>query len=355
MQFNFRAGWKQAPSKFMAIEYKDYYRILRVSKSSTAEEIRRAFRTLARQHHPDVTGGSENKFKELNEAYEVLSDPAKRSKYDSLGSGWNADSEFQFSPKGGQRRTRGSPGKPKDFDFHFDGAGFSEFFEELFGANSSGGRSRKGERSPKEAPIGGEDAEAEIRVSLDEVLRGSVRAVNLQKQEICTRCFGTTRANGRQCDHCEGRGQVIANEKYQIKIPAGVRDGYRLRIAGRGERGAGSNSAGDLYLRVRLQKHPDFHVEEENLVCDVEIAPWEAVLGGQIVIPTLEGKVTIKVPPGSQSGQRLRLREKGLPNGTCGRGDLFAALRIQVPKTIGERERALWEELGAISKFSPRM
>jgi curved DNA-binding protein len=351
----------------MPIEYKDYYEMLGVPRTATADEIRKAFRKLARQYHPDVAKDkktAEAKFKEINEAYEVLGDPEKRKKYDSLGANWKQGAEFRPPPGYQWRTTGGFPGsggfagQGGDFEFRFGGTGFSDFFEQLFGqmgrgraAGFSGGQPFTAEEFAER----GEDVESDIMVSLHEALHGSVRSITLQRASICDRCFGTGRVNGKRCDRCGGNGQVLTTETYKVKIPAGVREGQKLRLAGRGESGAGRGGApGDLYLRVRFEKHPEFRVEEENLFAEVEVAPWEAVLGATISVPTLEGKVTIKVPPGSQNGQRLRVRGHGLPTSGGGRGDLFVVIRIQVPEKTSDRERSLWEQLARESNFKPR-
>jgi curved DNA-binding protein len=298
----------------------------------------KAFRKLARQYHPDVAKdkkSAEEKFKEINEAYEVLSDPEKRKKYDTLGANWRHGSEFQPPPEWSQSRHRGGGSEqPEDFEFHFGGTGFSDFFESLFGAGGNGGQffgraPQGGEFSQK-----GSDVEADIMVTLEEVMRGSTRQISLQRNQ--------------------GRGKQSVTETYQVKIPPGIREGQMIRLAGKGEAGFGKGGSGDLFLRVHYARHPDFRVQDSDIYYDLELAPWEAILGGKVEIPTLEGKASLKIPPGSEGGQTLRLRGQGLPKEGSGRGNLNAILRIQVPKSPNSQERELWEELARTSNFNPR-
>jgi curved DNA-binding protein len=323
----------------MAVQFKDYYETLGVPRNASDADIKRAFRRLAREYHPDVAKDkkrAEEKFKEINEAYEVLSDPEKRKRYDELGANWKAGAEFRPPPgweqfTGGRAyRTTGPGGEA--FEFQFGGTGFSDFFETLFG---SMGRGRGGFRratpfadEDEEFAARGRDIEGDILVTLEEAMRGSVRSV-------------TVRHNSHV-------------RTYQVKIPPGVTEGQRLRLAGRGETGAGGGAAGDLYLRVRLAKHPDFEVEDHNLIYEADLAPWEAVLGTNLSVPTLTGRVNIKIPPGTQSGQKLRVRGRGLPNRDGGHGDLIVVARIVVPERVTDSERKLWEHLQRESRFNPR-
>ena len=320
----------------MPVQYKDYYETLGVQRSASDDEIKKAFRKLARQYHPDVAKDkkrAEEKFKEINEAYEVLSDPTKRKKYDELGANWKSGADFRPPPgwEGFQGQPfRGQPGRgggpAEGYEFHFGGTGFSDFFEQLFGSRGGrrGGFSGFRNHEDEEVAERGRDVEGDIMVTLEEAARGSVRTV-------------TVRHNSR-------------SESHQVKIPPGVTEGQRLRIAGRGEHGQGGGQSGDLYLRVRLAKNPDFAVDGHNLVHETEVAPWEAVLGTEISVPTLDGHVHIKVPPGTQSGQKLRVRNRGLG----GKGDLFVVIKIVVPTNVPDAEKKLWEQLRKESKFNPR-
>jgi curved DNA-binding protein len=323
----------------MAVQYKDYYESLGVPRTASDADIKKAFRKLAREFHPDVAKDkkkAEEKFKEINEAYEVLGDTAKRKKYDQLGANWKSGSEFRppsgwENYAGGSREFRGGNGGGRDF--HFDGTGFSDFFEQMFGARGRTGAAGRGFGGSsafegEDVAERGRDIEGDIMVTLQEAVRGSVRSVSVQHDS--------------------------RTETHQVKIPAGVTEGQRLRIAGRGEFGIGGGGAGDLYLRVRLARHPDFEVDNHNLIYEAAITPWEAVLGANISVPTLDGRVNIKIPAGTQNGQKLRVRGRGLPQRAGGNGDLIVVTQIEVPVQVTEAERKLWEQLSKESQFRPR-
>ncbi len=329
----------------MPVQFKDYYETLGVGRTASDAEIKKAFRKLAREYHPDVAKDkkrAEEKFKEVNEAYEVLSDPEKRKRYDQLGANWKAGAEFRPPPGweqfAGRRAHRGGTPAGEDYEFQFGGTGFSDFFEALFGSmgrrrggmGGMGGATAFGNES--EFAARGRDVEGDIMVTLEEAQRGSLRQVNVRSD-----------AGGR-----------THTQTYQVKIPSGVTEGQRLRLAGRGEAGAGGGAAGDLYLRVRLAKHPDFEVQDHNLIHEADLAPWEAVLGTSISVPTLSGRVNIKIPPGTQNGQKLRVRGRGLQARDGGSGDLIVVTRITVPEQVSDGERKLWEQLQRESRFNPR-
>lgn len=313
----------------MAVQFRDYYETLGVSKTASEDEIRSAFRKLARKYHPDVAKDkktAEEKFKQINEAYEVLSDPEKRRKYDQLGEHWNQPGGFQPPPQwgGGQPGDfRWGGGQDGGVEFEFGGTGFSDFFEAFFGGgrgrSAFGGFGQRGAVAER-----GDDVEADIMVTLEEALHGSTRQISLR------------RAGSKK------------TETYQVKIPRGVREGQRIRLAGQGEAGERGGKSGDLFLRVRLARHPDFSVEGTDLVHEVKIAPWQAVLGDQLIVPTLEGNARLKLPPGTQGGQRFRLRERGLPGVSGQRGDLYVVVQIALPKKLTEREREIWEQLARL-------
>jgi curved DNA-binding protein len=340
----------------MGIEYKDYYKILGVERSASEDDIRKAFRKLARQHHPDVAKNkkeAEEKFKEINEANEVLGDPEKRKKYDALGANWKQGAEFRPPPgweafggtRGGRRGHNGG------VEFEFGGTGFSDFFEQIFGGRRGGGGGFRFEQD--DMAERGRDVEADIMVTLEEALKGSVRSISLRRGVICEHCGGSGVAGRKSCPRCGGSGQVAKTETHQVKIPAGITEGQRLRVGGKGEAGVGGGGAGDLFLTIRMAGLPEFRVEGPNLSYDLDLAPWEAVLGASVSVPTLEGKVSIRIPPGTQSGQRLRVRGRGLGKEGA-RGDLFVVARIQVPEKISDDERKLWEQIAKDSGFSPR-
>lgn len=326
------------------MEFKDYYKILGVPRTAGEDEIKKSFRKLAREYHPDVAKDkkrAEEKFKEINEAYEVLGDPAKRKKYDELGAGWKQGAEFRPPPgwqqAPGGRRRRSAGGEGAAFEFEFGGTGFSDFFESLFGGRGGGfGRGDFGRDYANEGQdftARGQDIEADLMVPLDEAAHGVVRSISLRM----TNERGETRT-----------------QTYKVRVPAGVREGQRLRLAGRGEAGIGGGEAGDLYLTVRYAKHPEFTFEGGNLYCEVQVAPWEAVLGAHVNVPTLKGSVNIKIPPGTQAGQKLRIRGRGFPHANGEPGDLFVEVRVAVPGKVSDPERELWEKLARESRFNPR-
>lgn len=324
----------------MSVPFKDYYGTLGVSRDASAEDIKKAFRKLARQFHPDTAkdkAGSEEKFKEINEAHEVLSDPEKRKKYDRLGARWD-------QPGGHEPPSDGTPGAgwaAGGQEYHFGGTGFSDFFERHFSGGSRYGFSGDWEEMARAAaeqagrPRRGHDIEGDILVTLDEAMHGTVRPVSLQT-----------------IDRVSGETQT---HSFHVRIPPGATDGRRIRVPGQGEPGHHGGAAGDLYLRIRHAAHPDFTARGADLQRELEVAPWEAVLGAEVVVTTLDGTIKLKVPAGSSGGQTLRVRGRGLPRGKSGeRGDLFVTLQIALPTSLEAPERALWEQLRATSTFNPR-
>jgi curved DNA-binding protein len=299
----------------MPVEYRDYYEALGVPRDASADDIRRGYRRLARTYHPDVNKepGAEDRFKEISEAYEVLRDPEKRRRYDELGSGWRAGEDVSGADGfQGFDDVRASYGNGSDF------GDFSDLFENLFGGATRGRRGAFGTRR-------GADVEAELELSLEEALRGGPRSVQ----------FG------------DGRS-------YEVTIPPGVRDGQRIRLAGEGRDGAGGGPPGDLYLRVRLRPHPRFRLEGDDLVTQLPVSPWEAALGATIPLETVDGRAQVKVPGGSSCGRRLRLRGEGWPRAGGSRGDLYAEVRIVVPKKLSRAERKAFEQLAEASSFDAR-
>ncbi len=319
----------------MSVEFKNYYDVLGVAPNASEAEIKKAFRNLARKYHPDVAkdkATAEPRFKEINEANEVLSDPDKRRKYDELGENWNrperqAQQDYGF---GG--------GAEAGSEFHFEGTGFSDFFEQFFGSRGrpSAGFGRTGEGRMGGMPFAqrGQDIEGDILVTLDEVVHGATRTINLQRVDPRT-------------------GQA-STQTLQVKIPPGVREAQLIRLAGRGRDGIGGGEPGNLYLRVKLAKHPDFRVRGADLFYDLELAPWEAVLGATVSSPTLDGTASLKIPAGTMAEQQIRLRGKGLPAGDGTRGDLYVIVSIQTPTRVTPEQRVLWERLAATATFNPR-
>jgi curved DNA-binding protein len=293
----------------VAVKFRDYYEVLGVPRTATADEIKKAFRQLARKKHPDLQPAAERpkaaeNFKQINEAYEVLRDPQKRAKYDALGENWKGG--MDFTPPPGSGWSGANPSGSVEWE---DLGDFSDFFASIFGqANGKSGRRRVRMTVP------GSDVEAELSVTLEEVLHGGKRRIQL------------------------------SNRNLEVEIPIGAHDGTVLRLAGQG---TGDAPPGDLYLRVRVLPHARFRVVGDDLEMDLPVWPWQAVLGASIRIATPEGPVTLKVPPGTQGGRRLRLRERGLPRTHGGRGDLHAITRIVIPETPNAAEREAFEKLKA--------
>jgi curved DNA-binding protein len=327
----------------MPVEFKDYYEILGLPRGASADEIKKAFRKLARRYHPDVAKvkkGAEERFKEINEAYEVLGDPENRRKYDELGANWRNDGGLRRSRDRREGGGRGVGGE-KSFDFHFEGTGFSDFFEQFFGRGRRFGGAndfaRRGAGSVDEAgfSLHGSDLESDILVTLEEALDGSVRTISLQRTNLHTG---------------EAKTQTL-----KVRIPPGVREGQAIRVAGMGENGIGRGAPGDLYLRVRFAAHPEFTVRGANLYYGLDLAPWEAVLGTRVVVPTLKDRVSVRVPAGTNHGQQLRVRGRGLAAGADGRqGDLYVVVNVELPRQITVEERELWKQLSRVSHFNPR-
>ena len=319
----------------MPVEFKDYYKTLGLERSATEDEIKKAFRKFARLYHPDVAKDkktAEEKFKEINEANEVLSDPVKRKKYDELGVHWQDQGPVPTGTEG-QPATGG-----RAQEFHFTGTGFSDFFEQFFGGGSRYGFDTEGtEARPRTRVAGrrGADVEGEILVTLNEVMHGTLRPISLQMVDPHT---------GEAKTH-----------SFQVRIPAGAMEGRRIRVPGQGEPGIGEGAEGDLYLRTRYAAHPDFMAKGADLFHDLDLAPWEAVLGATITAPSFEGTMKVKIPPGTEQGTQLRVRGHGLPKGREGkRGDLFFVAHLRLPTELTEDEKKQWEELGRNSRFNPR-
>jgi curved DNA-binding protein len=301
------------------MEYKDYYKVLGVPRTATAKEIKAAYRRLARKHHPDVNPGNapaEARFKEVNEAHEVLSDPDKRKQYDALGADWSRLQNVRSAPAGSSVRVnvRGFGGSE----------GFSDFFETFFGGGRGFGSAEEpfGRRA-SQTPTAGTDVESEIELTLEEVLRGTTRTLDLS--------MGGPR------------------RRVEVKVPPGVREGSRVRVAGEGA-GDGSGRRGDLYLRVHVPPHPVFERNGDDLLTTVTVPLTTAVLGGEAMVPTLDGPRGIKVPAGSRVGQTFRLKGQGLPGQAGQRGDILARLAVDLPTGLSAREAELFGELKALGR-----
>jgi len=321
---------------------KDYYQILGVSRNASEKEIKQAYRRLARKHHPDLNPGdksAEAKFKEINAAYEVLSNPEKRKKYDQFGEQW--EYAEQFAKSGGQERVRWDFGKGSTTFEYGDLSGFGDIFSSLFGDSGKGSRMR--------GPRRGQDIESTIEVSLEEAYHGSKRVIQLQTEEPCTACGGTGRVGNRVCTMCNGAGGKIIPKRLEVKIPAGVRDGSRIRIAGEGVSGRAGGKKGDLYLVAKVLPHKLFERRGDDLYTEVSVPLATAMLGGEVRLPTLNGNLSLKIPPETQNGRVFRMAGKGVPQlGNSKYGNMFAKVKVVLPTNLTEEEKKLFERLRSL-------
>ena len=394
---------------------KDYYEILGVKKSASTEDIRKAFRKLARKYHPDVNPGdksAEEKFKALSEANEVLSDPKKRKIYDQVG--FYSDNIDPATAEAYARAGQSGGGFPGGFPggsaqggvhFDFDGFDFSDLmnnagrsqrtsgggssFRDIFGSIFGGGR---GAAPADEGPEPGTDLEYQVNVPFWTAIRGGVMRLNITRQEVCSQCHGQgtleapgkcpecngtgqiTQTGGRMkfnvqcprchgtgknlttCPTCHGEGTVTHTEPLEVRIKAGTRDGQRIRVPGKGNAGAHGGTPGDLYAIIRTGDHPIFHRDGDDISLTVPVSATEAALGAKIEVPTIDGRALLKIPPGTQSGQKLRLREKGVPSATRegARGDEIVEITVHVPMPRDERTKELLRELAKLNPEDPR-
>ena len=325
---------------------KDYYEILGISRTASEKEIKQAYRRLARKHHPDINPGdksAEDKFKEINAAYEVLSNSEKRKKYDQFGDQWEyAD---QFAKAGGQERVRWDFGKGGTTFEYSDLSGFGDIFSRLFGDSDIGSRMR--------GPRRGQDIESPVKVTLEEANHGSTRMIQLQTEELCTACGGTGRVGNRVCTICSGIGGKIIPKRLEVKIPAGVRDGSRIRIAGEGRSGRAGSSKGDLYLVVKLLPHKLFERKGDDLYTEIPVPLVTVMLGGEVRLPTLNGSISLKIPPETQNGKVFRLAGKGMHKlGNSDYGNIFAKVKVVLPTNLTEDEKKLFEKLRSLRPTS---
>ncbi len=329
----------------MPLQFKDYYEVLGVQRNATPEEIRKAYRRLARKHHPDVNRnrGAEERFKEIAEAYDVIGDAAKRRRYDALGADYRDGEKFTPPPgwNGGRQEFRRGSRSAGGFSAA-DTESFSDFFEALFGGPPEGNsRNRRARSMQFESDFGGmrgADREAAIEIDLEEAAKGTVRMLTLETMEPDNR--GRARPQTRT---------------YKVRIPPGTQHGARIRLTGQGESGTVGGAAGDLYLNVNIRPHPRFRLSGRDLEVVLPIAPWEAVLGARIPVQTLNGEAHLQVPAGTRNGQRFRLKHRGLPgSGRSPAGHLYVAVEIAVPAHPTDREKALYQALARDSAFNPR-
>ncbi|MEK6323070.1 MAG: J domain-containing protein [Acidobacteriota bacterium] len=336
----------------MAVKFKDYYEVLGVKRDASDDQIRQAYRKLARKHHPDVNPGdrvAEDRFKEINEANEVLSDPEKRKRYDQLGPNWKNGAEFTPPPNWG-----GINVGVDDLGSIFSGGGFSDFFETLFGGARQAGQAEHRRRGSRAGSGRGQDAEAEMEISLEDAHRGGRHRITLQGTRPCPACGATGTSSGVVCSTCRGAGNVLSPRTIDVNIPPAAREGSVIKVGKQAQPGATGGEPGDLYIKLKIKPHPIFTVSGDDLTVEAPVSPWEAVLGATIAVPTIDGKAEVKIPAGAQGGQRLRLRGQGLNKRGGGRGDQYVKLKVVVPTHPTEREKQLYGELGGASNFNPR-
>ncbi len=323
---------------------KDYYSILGVNHNASEREIRQAYRRLARKYHPDVNPGdklAEAKFKEINEAYEVLSDKEKRHKYDQFGDQWQYADQFakagrqrpafwDFSQAGGAQR------------FHFEEGNLDSLFSDLFQHFGTRASSRRGR------PRRGQDIEYPVEVTLKEAYHGTTRILSLKTEQLCSTCGGTGQIQNALCSVCHGSGAVARLRRLEVKIPPGVKSGSRIRIAGKGKQGY-NGASGDLYLVTSVKPHRLFERKGDNLYVEVTVPLAIAVLGGEVQVPTLKGKLALKISPETHNGRTFRLNGQGMPHlGNSSRGDLLAKVSVVLPTKLSAEEKKLFEQLGRL-------
>ena len=311
------------------MEFRDYYEIMGVDRNATQDDIKRAYRKLARKYHPDISkdANAEEKFKEMGEAYEVLKDPEKRAAYDQLGQNYKAGQDFT-PPPGWDAGFEFSTG---GFEGAADSAAFSDFFESLFGQGGfARGRAQAGGFHAR-----GQDHQAKILIDLDDAINGATRTITLQVPEIDPQ------------GHVQTRSRTL-----NVNIPKGVKQGQQIRLAGQGAPGIGQGDTGDLYLEIEFKPHSFYHVEGHDIYLDLPVTPWEAALGGTVKVPTPSGIVEMKIPPGSASGKKMRLKGRGIPAKTP--GDFYVVLKISLPEAGSDKAKALYEQMKNELNFNPR-
>ncbi|HUX50814.1 MAG TPA: DnaJ C-terminal domain-containing protein [Spirochaetia bacterium] len=321
----------------MAVKYQDYYEVLGVQRTAKKEEIQNSYRKLARKYHPDLNKGkdAEEHFKQLNEAYEVLSDPKKRQMYDQLGNSWHTGDEFRPPPGWDQTRSSNRGNGAQTFDIFGDmGSGFSDFFESLFGGfgqETQHGARRHASPTRDAGPVN-LDHEAEITISLADAYNGVRKTVTVQQT---------------------GGGFKRSERNIDVTIRPGTQGGKRLRLRGQGMVGPDGRT-GDLYLKINIAAHPDFRIHGADIETDIPVAPWEAVLGARVEVPLVAGRATVTIQPGTQNGKRLRLRGKGFARDNGEHGDLYGVVRILIPTNPSAQEKELFQKLAEESRFNPR-
>ncbi|HNA27505.1 MAG: DnaJ domain-containing protein [Nitrospira sp.] len=333
----------------MATAQRGYYEILGIQRDASPDDIKKAFRKRAREIHPDLHTGAkktemEKKFKELNEAHEVLSDPDKRKKYDQYGQNWEQAEAYEKARQQAGAQT-GRGGQAGGFS-----GDFGDIFETFFSGRGRGGAAG----GTAGFAVDGEDLETDVHLSIRDVLTGVTRRIDLTERVVCKACGGSAIVRGRPCVVCGGTGTQAEKRTIEVRIPAGVENDTRVRIAGKGQPGVNGGKPGDLYLRVHLQTNGVFRQKGSDIQVTLPVWPWEAALGAEVMAPTLTEPVKVKIPPGSKADSKLRLKGKGLPTATGEQGDLFLKLKVVMPTAISDEERALYEQLSHGRHSDPR-
>ncbi len=325
---------------------KNYYDILGISKDATDKDIKQVYRRLARRYHPDVNPGdktAEAKFKEINAAYEVLADKEKRQKYDKYGDKWQYADQFEQAAQQQAQYRQYTTDDGTNYQFGGDIGGMDNILDELFGGLRGRGASRRTRASQ------GQDLETNIEVTLEEAFSGTSRMISLQGEQPCAACKGTGRIQNVACSACRGAGVVANVSRLEVKIPPGVATGSRVRISGKGQPGYGGGTAGDLYLNITVRTHTVFERHGDDLNTNISVPLTVAALGGEVQVPTLKGKVALKIPPETQNGRVFRLAGQGMPHlGRTGNGDLKAKVNIALPTKLTEKEKELFRQLGKL-------
>jgi DnaJ-class molecular chaperone len=325
----------------------DYYQVLGVGKNASEKEIKKAFRKLARQYHPDVNPGdksAEEKFKEINAAYEVLSDSEKRKKYDQYGENWQyADQYAKAGWQGTQYDFGRGGGQGFDFTgFTTESGDLGDIFDSLFRGAGGRGSSFRSTRRPRR----GEDIEHSIEVTLEEAYHGTTRLIQIQSEVPCQDCSGTGVVQNRRCSTCGGAGRMLKPRRLEVKIPAGVDNGSRVRMAGEGGEGHGGGKKGDLYLVISVQAHKLFDRKGGDLYVDVSVPLLTALLGSEVDVPTIKGKLSLKIPPETQNGRVFRLAGQGMPSlSSSNKGNLYAKVQVLLPTNLSQQEKEIFQKL----------
>ncbi len=360
----------------MAVPFIDYYKVLGVNRSATKEEIKTAYRKAARKYHPDLhtkseKAAAEEQFKKINEANEVLSDPEKREKYDRFGENWRSGQQEQQSDNQyNQPWQQGQSWQPDQAWSRSDANSFSDFFESIFGSagaaerygSTGAGRYRNADegdrdftgRYARQRNMRGQDLESEIELTLEEAYHGGKKTLQFSLRSICAECGGVGAVNRKTCRNCGGTGYINSTRTLDVKIPEGIKDGNTIRLRGQGGEGAGGGEKGDLLMTVKILPHRQFTLSGNDIITVINIRPEEAVLGSQVITPTLDGNVTVTVPSMSHSGHKLRLRSKGWPKGGGARGDQYVEIRVDIPHSMSQKEREAYQKLSDLRKEETR-